>query len=185
MFPAEQKATVFSTAWTLLAHYTDFFDLLVGNERFWQLLKLTQTPTADSQYLLLMQYNLFILLQPLFQFRYQDCVWASSHDNYKNLVTLTHVHLQPEFVLVILPSVRKAEDFIITKWRKLFLPHNASCLDTTKTCESFKVMTSDQLETRTVGFSAAQQTHRKKLTWRWERSYAPWYNPVFRLQALG
>ena len=45
--------------------------LLVG-KKFWQLLTLTQTPPADSQYLPLIQYNLFILLQSVFKFRCQD-----------------------------------------------------------------------------------------------------------------
>lgn len=63
---------------------TTLFAALLGNKRGWQLLKLPPTPPADTQSLLLMQYNLFILLKPLFQFRCQDCVWASSHENCKN-----------------------------------------------------------------------------------------------------
>ena len=36
----------------------------------------------------------------------------------QKLVKLTHMHLQTEFVLVILPSVREKEDFSITRPKK-------------------------------------------------------------------
>lgn len=80
MFPAEKKSNCFLYLLDALGSL-HWLVCLVGNERFWQPLKLPQTPPADSQYLLLTQYNLFIPLQPLFQFDCQDCVRASSHDN--------------------------------------------------------------------------------------------------------
>lgn len=87
---------------------------LVGNERGWQLLKLTPTPPADTQSLLLMQYNLFILLRPLFQFGCQDCVWASSHKK----MSQSHpraLATRVVCVLVILPGVTEINDPIATK----------------------------------------------------------------------
>lgn len=58
-------ATVFSTAFLDSLGPSRWLQLLVGNERFWQLLKIKLTPPADSQNLPLMQHNLFSLLQPL------------------------------------------------------------------------------------------------------------------------
>lgn len=58
-------ATVFFTAFLDSLGPSCWLQLLAGNERFWQLLKIKLTPPADSQNLPLMQHNLFSLLQPL------------------------------------------------------------------------------------------------------------------------
>lgn len=61
----------------------------------------------------------------------------------QKLVNHTHMHWQPEFALVILPSVREKRTLSLSR---VLLPHTTSCLESTEPSEALKLMRSDQLE---------------------------------------
>jgi len=55
-------------------------------------------------------------------------------------------------VLGILPSVREKRTSSLSR---VLLPYTAGCLESPEPSEALKLMRSDQLKTRKVGFSAA------------------------------